>query len=383
MAKKLDYKNLGNVNEVITQPRIAPDPNMPPDATVGVQMITPATIAPAAPAAVAEVTLNELAPQVTQAVVTPEVPVTSEGTPSATPDGTQVEGNSANTSTDENDHEIKEDELPEGIRKRFSKLTIKRKEAEAKAKEAEEREARKQSIIDAKEKELEFYKSVVLNPVTGAPKQEQVTSTVAPVQAPKDSKEPVWADFENSESPISDFVKAHSKWSVEQAIAPLKHQMDPAVVEQQKQDAKIVAERPDFAEVVNMKNPAYKMLADNPITNVMIPASKDKLQLAYYFAKNPAEAQRLASMTDPIDIGYELRAVREKINNPAPVVTQTVAPAPVVTPTPEVKPVQKTNAPVPFKPVNSNGSAPLPDVSTLTPDQMRTDPRYAHLFKRR
>ena len=91
-------------------------------------------------------------------------------------------------------------------------------------------------------------------------------------------------------------------------------------------------------------------------------------------------------MTDPIDIAIEIRAIQGKFKPASPVQTQTEVPAKVapVTPVaPEAKPIQKTNAPVPFKPVNPVGSATLPDVSTLTPDQMRDDPRYLFLKKRR
>lgn len=387
MGKKIDYANLGKVNAVVTQNRIEPDPNMAPlspQDMEGVKMITPATIvAPVVSDAATEV-INNLAPQVTSTVETPEAPVTPEGTPSATSGGiNQVEQIGADTSTDDSEAEIKDTEVPEGVRKRLSKLTIKRKEAEARATALELEKTKQQELMAAKEIELEFYKGVVLNPnSTVKPTDQPVKTGTVATPAPVQDKEPEFDDFNESDNPISAFVKAHSAWAVKQAIKPLEQRMDPAVIERQKKDAAIVAARPDFNKVVTMDNPAIKMLSENPITNAMIPASHDKLELAYYLAMNPADAQRIASMTDPADIGFELRAIREKMKTPAPAPTQTAV-IPAVAPAPAVKPVQKTNAPIPFTPVNPSGTAPTPDPSTLSPDQLRDAPGYEFLRKKR
>jgi hypothetical protein len=385
MAKKLDYANLSPVKIVTTQERIAPNPNMPPVDLTGVKIIEPVIKAPDAPVAAPVVPVVE-APKVTEAVKQATVPAAVEGTPSASPDGKQAGSVSATASTDENELEIKEDELPEGIRKRFSKLTSQRKEAQARNKELEEKEKAKQALLDAKEKELEFYKEALLNP-TKAPTTGVVkTEPVIPVVEEKVLK---LEDFNDQEDPISAFVDAKVNQIVNKRMAPVEKQLDPAVVEAKRRVAAEVAENADFTQIVNFQNPAIKMLSENPITNAMIPASKDNLKISYYLGKNPEEARRIASMTDPIDIAIELRAIQGKIKPQAQVAPQIVVPAavaPAVIPASVVVPekqIEKTNAPVPFKPVSANGTAPLPDVGTLTPDQMRDDPRYAFLKKKR
>jgi hypothetical protein len=389
---KIDYSKLNEVvKTVTTQERIKGDATMPPIDRSEFNMITPGTATPkatpspaAAPAAAPVATVTP-APQIIEAVKQPEASATSTGTPSVSSDGKQAEQTSANASTDE-EAEIKEDELPEGIRKRFSKLTNQKKEALARAKELEEKEKAMQALLDAKEKELSFYKEIAMAPKPAS--TGTVTPTPEPAVQPVAEKEPEFDDFKDNDNPISAFVKAHSSWAIRQAIAPITKQINPAVIEAKRRVAAEVAENADFTQVVNMENPAIKMLSENPITNAMIPASHDNLKISYYLGKNPAEAKRIASLTDPIDIAIELREIQKKIKPQSQ--TQTgvppVTPAPVVV-TPAVvvseKPVTKTNAPVPFKPVNSNGTAPLPDVSTLTPEQMMDDPRYAFLKKRR
>lgn len=384
MAKKLDYANLDTVKIVTTQERIAPNASMPPVDLTGVKIIEPVIKAPVAPVAAPVVPIVE-APKVIEAVKQPVVPAATEGTPSASSGGEQAGVTSATASTDENELEIKEDELPEGIRKRFSKLTTKRKEAEARSKEFEEKEKAKQALLDAKDKELEFYKEIALKtPVAGV--LETKKETVAPAIEVKPLK---LEDFNDQEDPISAFVAASVKQALDTRMAPVERQLDPSVVEAKRRVAAEVAENADFTQVVNMQNPSIKMLSENPITNAMIPASKDNLKISYYLGKNPEEARRIASMTDPIDIAIELRAIQGKIKPQAQVTPQIVVPAtvaPAVIPASVVVPekqIEKTNAPVPFKPVAANGSAPLPDVGTLTPDQMRDDPRYSFLKKKR
>ncbi len=385
--KKIDYNKLEGVKVLTTHERTAPDPNAAPINRDELNLITPAepktTVAPAAVPVVAE----PQAPPVTQAEVTPGVPAAPEGIPSVSSDGTiQVENNSANTSTDD-DSEIKEDELPEGIRKRFSKLTTKRKEAENKAKEFETKGLEKQSELDAKQKELEFYKDMFLNPKTPNVAPVQPEAKVIPAVTVVEEKEPVFKDFEDAEDPISAFVDAKTDWKVKKALAPVLQNMNPAFIEQKRKLDAVRAEHLDYQQTVTMENPAIKMLSENPITNAMIPASQDNLKIAYYLAKNPAEAKRIAAMTDPIDIAIELREVQKKIKPVSQSQTQIEVPAPVVATvvTPDPKPIQQTKAPVPFKPVTPVGSATLPpvDSDSVKPDDLRNRPGYEFLNKKR
>ena len=389
MAKKIDYTNLAVNKVVTTQPRIAPDPNMAPidDDMKGVTIIksneaSPAPKVTVTPAAVTA-PIETPAPPVIEAVKQPVVPAATEGIPSVSPDGGQAVIPSANASTDD-ELEIKEDELPEGIRKRFSKLTSKRREAESKLKESEEKEKAKQVLLDAKDKELEFYKEVALS----APKTAAPVKTDAPAPVVTEKPEPVFADFENEADPITAFVNAKVNHIVSKRMAPVEHQLDPATQKVQRELAAVEVEHSDYRKVVTMDNPAIKILAENPIATLMIPASKNKLKLSYYLGKNIEDAKRIANMTDPIDIAVELRKIEDKFNTPTSS-PQTVVPAAIIPANdPAIvvtKIVQKTNAPVPFKPINSTGSAPLAEVTsdTVKPDDLRDRPGYEFLKKRR
>ena len=57
--------------------------------------------------------------------------------------------------------------------------------------------------------------------------------------------------------------------------------------EQKRKLDEVTKEHTDYQQVVTMQNPAIKMLSENPITNAMIPASKDNLKIADNLAKNP------------------------------------------------------------------------------------------------
>ena len=382
MAKKLDYGNLGSVNVVTTQNRIAPSSDMPPINRDELKMIEPATPV-VAPAAAPQAVVTP-APTVIEAVKPAEPPANSAEPTSVVPDVTPAVSPSVNANAEDNDSEITENELPEGIRKRFSKLTSKRKEADKKAEDLTKQLETEAKERDSVKKELDFYKNLLLDPKTQPPTQPQ--SVVQPQQAPapvQAEKEPAFEDFANEADPITAFVKASNTYAVNKALAPVLQKMNPEVQEAQKRREAVIAVHSDFDKVVTMENPAIKMLADNPIINAMVPRSKDNLQIAYYLGKNHAEAQRLASMNDPIDIAIEIRKIQEKIATPVQnQQTAVVTPAPVI-PAPEVKPITRTNAPEPFKPVNSAGSPGLPPVENLSPDQMRDDPRYSFLKKKR
>jgi hypothetical protein len=382
MAKKLDYGNLGSVNVVTTQNRIAPSPDMPPINRDELKMIEP-TAPVVAPAAAPQVTVTP-APTVIEAVKPAEPPAISAEPPSVSPDGTPAVSPSVNANAEENDSELTENELPEGIRKRFSKLTSKRKEADKKAEELAKQLETEAKERDSVKKELEFYKNLLLDPKTQPPAQSQgvaqPTQPPAPVQT---EKVPVFEDFANEADPITAFVDAKANYIVNKRLAPMEHQLDPVAQDAKRKFEAVKAVHPDYDEVVTMNNPAIKMLAENPIINAMVPRSKDNMRIAYYLGKNQAEAQKLALLNDPIDIAIEIRKIQEKIATPVQTQqTAVVTPAPVV-PAPEVKPITRTSAPEPFKPVNSAGSPGLPPVDSLSPDQMRDDPRYSFLKKKR
>jgi hypothetical protein len=377
--KKYSKEDLDRVSIITTQEKIAPSKDMPPANLDGVKMITPATTL-ATPAAVVEPVVAVLAPPVTPDVKLEATPSNASGTPSASSDGTPAVTPSANASTDDNDSELKEDELPEGIRKRFSKLTNKRKEAETRAKELEEAQTKSKLDLEVTRRELEFYRDLQLN---SKPAHSTTVAPVAPAApAAPVEKELIFSDYAAEADPISAFVDAKVNSIVSKRLAPVEKALDPATAAHQKQLDAIKAEFPDYTQVVQPNSAVIMMLSENPITDKMIPASKDRVKLTYYLSKHPDEARKLADMTDPIDVGVALREIQNKL------VPQKTAESSkqIEVPTPAAlvqKPIEQTKAPEPFTPVNPAGSPGLPPIEELTPDQLRNDPRYSRLFKRR
>jgi hypothetical protein len=354
-----------------------------------------------------------VAPQV---VVTPTPPIipdvnpsvassTPEGTPSASPDGNPAVSPDAHASVIEDEQsEINENEVPEGLRKRFSKLTTKNKLALKEAEEAKQQAEALRLEIEAEKREKAFYQEMLLaqanNPALAKPVEKPVV-----VEQPVVNRPPTLDDFKESENQLEDYIQARIEYGLNKGMQVIAAQTDPAIVEKKKKEEAFKKQYPDFASVMHDKNPGIKVLTENPVTDQIIGRTKDNLALLYHYAKNPADAQKLAAMTDPVDVAMELADLKSKLNSntrveiPEPAVVNNLGgpnrinpnePPPVANlgqvPNPPVhEPIKLhvTKAPEPYNPIQSQASQTYPDVNNMTPDEMLQDPRYARLFTKK
>lgn len=332
-----------------------------------------------------------------------EVSSTPEGTPSVTPDGIVAVSPDAHASVIEDEqNDIQESEVPEGLRKRFSKLTTKNKLAIKEAEDAKQQTEALKLEIEAAKREKQFYQDIALA---------NASSTVAPVDiqpvvkpAPSINKPPILDDFADSENQLQDFINASVNYGINKGMQMMIAANDPAIIEKKKREEAFKKQFPDFASVMHDKNPGIKVLTDNPVTDQIIGRTKDNLTILYHYAKNPVAAQKLASMTDPVDIAMEIANLKSQLTNNIqveinePIVNNTPLTPNRVDPNVEPKvanlgqvpnpPVHEpiklhvTKAPEPFTPLSSNASQTYPAVETLSPDEMLQDPRYARLFQK-
>jgi len=329
----------------------------------------------------------------------------SEGTPSASPDGPPAVSPDAHASVIEDEQsEINDNEVPEGLRKRFSKLTTKNKLALKEAEDAKQQADALRLEIEAEKREKAFYQEMLLaqanNPDAFKPVEKPV---VAP--QPVVERAPILDDFKESENQLEDYIKASVAYGINQGLKVIAVQNDPVFIEKKRKEEAFKKQYPDFASVMHDKNPGIKVLTENPVTDQIIGRTKGNLNLLYHYAKNPADAQRLAAMTDPVDIAMELADLKVKLNsNPVVEISEPAVvnnpggpnridpnlPPPVANlgqvPNPPVhEPIKLhvTKAPEPYNPIQSQASQTYPSVDKMTPDEMLQDPRYARLFTKK
>jgi hypothetical protein len=371
----------------------------------------PAVVAPAVAPQI-EVTPT---PPVIIDVKPPEASSTPEGTPPAPSGGIPAVSPDAHASVEDEQTEIQESEVPEGLRKRFAKLTTKNKIALKEAEDARQKAEQLQLEIEAEKREKAFYQEMLLASAHNAPVAEKpVTDPVPPVAQPIVDRPPALEDFSDSPNQLQDFIQASINYGINKGMQTVIAQVDPTVVEAKRKQETWKQQHPDFAQVMHDKNPALKILTDNPVTDQIIGRTKDNLDILYHYAKNPSDAQKLASMTDPIDVAMELASLKTRLTNntqveivepvvvagnPAPGRVNPNEPPRVPNngqlpnaPVHEPIKLHVTKAPEPYNPLQPGGNASLPSPDqigvvsaggTINVDDMMADPRYAHRFKRR
>lgn len=174
-----------------------------------------------------------------------------------------------------------------------------------------------------------------------------------------------------------DYLEALTDWKADQVITQRQQQAaeaEAAAAQQRMQDewlervegAKKVY--PDFADVVGnatieIKNHIYQAIVESEVGP----------EVAYYLAQNPAEAQRLNSMS-PISAVRMIGKLEEMLLDPAQGAPRTSAPAaPQAAPAPApsaapVSPTAKgTSAPEPINPIRGNSN---PAVDTRPASEM-------------
>lgn len=212
---------------------------------------------------------------------------------------------------------------PRGVQKRLDELT------------REKHEARR---------EAEHWREMAM--------RQQPQQPAQPAQQPKQeaSDEPLFEEYMD----VAAYTKAVIKWQKDQdqkAAAQQKAEQEKSERQKKFQDSaqKFSETAPDFAELV-FQNPNL------PITEVMVDVmteADNPAAVAYYLAKNPEEAARIAAMS-PAGVGRAIGRIESSLSQPAETTRQPVqrnvtqAPPPPTTLTgakaPSKKPEEMTMA---------------------------------------
>lgn len=175
---------------------------------------------------------------------------------------------------------------PRGVQKRLDELT------------REKHEARR---------EAEHWREMAMR------QQPQQPAQPAPQAKQESSDEPVIEDFDFD---MAAYTKAYIKWEKAQdqkAAQQQKAEQEKADRQKKFQDSalKFSESAPDFAELV-FHNPNL------PITEVMVDVmteADNPAEVAYYLAKNPEEAARIAAMS-PAGVGRAIGRIESSLSAP-------------------------------------------------------------------
>lgn len=186
---------------------------------------------------------------------------------------------------------------------------------------------------------------------------ESALAQKAPEQPKEEPKpiatEPKAEDFDTYDQYVTALADHRAEQKVAEALARIEQDREKAEAARQKQEIERTFQQrvdafrstaPDFDEVAF--NPSL------PVTDVMadaINSSENGPQVLYWLGKNPAEAERIASLNNPIAVGREIGRVEVKLTLP--------------------EPRNKTSAPPPISPMDSGGGAVAPDPEKMTTDE--------------
>jgi hypothetical protein len=198
------------------------------------------------------------------------------------------------------------------LEKRFSELTKQRKEAEARAEDAERRLA-------------------------------ALESNKAPIQAPESNRKPSPDDFKDA----FEYAEALSEWSAEQALAKREQEVKQKEFEAQKQKViqtwqqkleSTIAELPDYEDMV-----ASSSVTVNDTVRDAILESDVGPRILYELASDDDMAEKLSTMStaSALKLIGKLEARFEKTEEPVKAEKKTVA--------------AKSKAPEPIRPLRSTG----------------------------
>lgn len=251
----------------------------------------------------------------------------TDGDPSAEPQDTGAEPEEVEEGTEETTADPAADaqEKEKGVQKRIDELTRKRREAE---------------------RDAQYWREQAMKAQRPEPEQQ------ADFVPPGFPQKPQVDQFETYE----DFVEAIADWKSDLKLA----QRDHKTAQEREQDqrktqtekyaervTKFVEAQPDFDEVLaNTTAPATKIME-----NVIIESDHGP-EIAYFLAKNEAEAARIASLPPHrqlIEMGKLEARMEKRADTPPPQKRMTQAPEPIkplgtVTPTAKKDPSQMTDA---------------------------------------
>lgn len=221
--------------------------------------------------------------------------------------------------------------------------------------------------LQEKDQELEFLRRYAMTQAPGGPSQTQQPATTQ-IQAP--AGEPARDQFESHE----EYTAALIKYQVAQGIAAFKQEQ--AKTTEQRTEQEI---HNQFRQRIQQAPVKYKDWADvmeesiapsTPVMDNIIQRSEFGVDMMYFLAKNEAESQRIAQLSDPMAQTMAMGALEDQFRRAA-------------TQTPNVKDTPQTSsAPAPITPVTTTTSATAKPVEQMDGDEylafMRTNKNKKH-----
>lgn len=254
---------------------------------------------------------------------------------------------SATSTTEEDSGQPAGEEKPRGVGKALAELRQQRKEAEERAKAADERLAQALAALER---------------VTGKPAE--------PAQAEQQDPEPVrpsrleFPDQEAYDIALDAYVDQKAAWvakrEVQAATEATRKEAEMRVIEEQQRVAreayqarvaKVTERYPDFTEVANTPDVQVSMHMAHAIIT-----SEHGPELQYYLGKNPAEAARIMQLAPPLQL-MEMGFLANKLASEK---------APSAEPAKSKPPVSA--APKPIKPIQGGTESVNKDPESMSMD---------------
>ena len=252
----------------------------------------------------------------TEAPETPEAATEAEATVTTT-----AESAPADKPGDSPASDAQAKKPAQGVQKRIDELTKQREEANRRADAV-------QAMLDR-----------ALSVIEGKPPQSAAQPTATPTEEaePKKPDRNTFTDPDAYDAAMDTYVQAKAEFVAKREVgkaldANNKAQQERTIAEQQRVAREAYGARVEKAKV---KYPDYKEVAESPNVTVSIPMahaiahSDDGPEIAYYLGKNPQEAQRIATLSPPVQL-LELGKIAVRLASPtAPKPQVTAAPKPI------------------------------------------------------
>jgi len=204
---------------------------------------------------------------------------------------------------------------PRGVGKALAELRQQRREAEERAKAADERLSQALAALERATGKVET----------------QVTD-----EGPAKPNKYDFPDPDAFEQALIEYADKRADWAAKREVKAAedrtRREIETKTIEDQQKVAR-EAYQERIAKVTE-KYPDFKEVAESPDVSVSIPMahaiihSPDGPELQYYLGKNPAEAKRISQLAPPLQL-MELGFIRAQLNKPPDKPTISAAPKPI------------------------------------------------------
>lgn len=258
---------------------------------------------------------------------------------------------SATSTTEEDSGQPAGEEKPRGVGKALAELRQQRKEAEERARAADERLAQALAALER---------------VTGKPADATSVEQQAADPEPVRPSRTEFPDQEAYDIALDAYVDQKAAWvakrEVQAATEATRREAEQRVIEEQQRVqreayqarvAKVTERYPDFSEVANTPDVQVSMHMAHAIIT-----SEHGPELQYYLGKNPAEAARIMQLAPPLQL-MEMGFLANKLaSEKAPAAAPAAAPKPPV-----------SAAPKPIKPISGGTESVSKDPESMPMDE--------------